>query len=67
MRWSQNETLYWLSLLVATIYESDGSAAEAERKTDDSQQKKRRRPKLIKFGVVCDSTTVSLMPTTTRS
>jgi len=66
VRWVQNATTYWLSLLVATIYESDGAAPEPESKTDDgagSKKKKRRRQKSIKFGVVGEGTTVSLMST----
>ena len=55
---------YWLSLLVAAIYESDGTVADSESKTDDCAQKKnkkRRRQKSIKFGVVREGTSVSLM------
>jgi len=64
VRWVQNTQTYWLSLLVATIYESDGSttAGNDEEKSTE-KKKKRRRQKSIKFGRVGETTTVSLMST----
>jgi len=62
VKWVDSGSTYWLSLLVATIYESSTADGD-EEKTESTKKKKRRRQKTIKFGVVGESTTVSLVST----
>ena len=63
LRWTKYDTTYWLSLLIATIYEQED---DLENKSDDldkenKKKRRRKRQKAIKFGAVDDETTISLM------